>query len=239
MQVTVTFNVTVTYWSLMETILTSLSLGLLATTSPCVLPLYPGFLAYLSGSEQALRGKYSRYFLGFFVLFGVLTMMLILGAIIALLSISVGRALSILIPLADAIIILFGVMLLLDINPFKKLPQIQAPLISHPFVNAFVYGLLYGPIALPCSGPLVVSIFALSLTLGDALSTLNVFFWFGMGFGIPLLVLSFLSGAAQRWITRQFALHSRLINILSGLLLLAVGIYDLVLNWPLISAYFA
>jgi cytochrome c-type biogenesis protein len=199
----------------METILTSLSLGLLATTSPCVLPLYPGFLAYLSGGAQNLQGKYSRYFLGVFVLFGVLTMMLILGAVIALLSVSVGRALSIVIPLADAIIILFGVMLLFDINPFKKLPQIQAPLLSHPFVNAFVYGLLYGPIALPCSGPLVVSIFALSLTLGDALGTLNVFFWFGMGFGIPLLVLSFLSGAAQRWITRQFALHSRLINVLS------------------------
>jgi hypothetical protein len=42
----------------------------------------------------------------------------------------------------------------------------------------------------------VVSIFALSLTVVDALRKLNVFFWFGVGFGIPLLVLSFLSGAA-------------------------------------------
>jgi len=104
-------------------------------------------------------------------------------------------------PIADLIIILFGVMLLFNINPFKKLPQVRVPLLSHPFANAFVYGLLYGPIALPCSGPLVVSIFALSLTVADALSKLNVFFWFGMGFGIPLLALSFLSGVAQRWIT--------------------------------------
>lgn len=222
----------------METILTSLSIGLLATTSPCVLPLYPGFLAYLSAGQENLHGKYARYFLGFFVLFGVLTMMLALGGVIALLSISVGRALSVVIPIADLIIILFGVMLLFNINPFKKLPQIQIPLLSHPFANAFVYGLLYGPIALPCSGPLVVSIFALSLTIGDALGMLNVFFWFGMGFGIPLLVLSFLSGAAQRWITRMFATHSRLINVLSGLLLLGVGIYDLVLNWGLIRSYF-
>ena len=222
----------------METILTSLSIGLLATTSPCVLPLYPGFLAYLSAGQENLHGKYTRYFLGFFVLFGVLTMMLALGGVIALLSISVGRALSVVIPIADLTIILFGVMLLFNINPFKKFPQIQIPLLSHPFANAFVYGLLYGPIALPCSGPLVVSIFALSLTIGDALGMLNVFFWFGMGFGIPLLVLSFLSGAAQRWITRMFATHSRLINVLSGLLLLGVGIYDLVLNWGLIRPYF-
>ena len=154
----------------METIITSLTIGLLATTSPCVLPLYPGFLAYISGGQDGLQGKSSRYFLGFFVLAGVLTMMLV--------SISVGKALSFIIPIADAIIIIFGIMLLFNVNPFKKLPQVQVPFLSHPFVNAFVYGMLYGPIALPCSGPLVVSIFALSLTVVDALGKLNVFFWF-------------------------------------------------------------
>jgi cytochrome c-type biogenesis protein len=222
----------------METIFTSLSLGLLATTSPCVLPLYPGFLAYISGGQEGMQNKTGKYFLGFFVLAGVLTMMLALGGIIALLSVSIGRALSIIIPIADAIIILFGILLLLNINPFKSLPQIQVPVLSHPFVNAFIYGLLYGPIALPCSGPLVVSIFALSLTASQAISQLSVFFWFGMGFGIPLLLLSFLSGAAQRWITRQFAMRARLINVVSGLLLVGVGLYDLSANWPLLQAYF-
>jgi cytochrome c-type biogenesis protein len=222
----------------MDVIFTSLTLGLLATTSPCVLPLYPGFLAYISGGQAGLGGKVGRYLLGFFVLAGVLVMMLALGGIIALLSVSVGQALSIVIPLADLVIILLGVLLLLDINPFKTLPQIQVPVISHPFVNAFVYGLLYGPITLPCSGPLVVGIFALSLTAAEVFSKLNIFFWFGMGFGIPLLALSFLSGAAQRWIARQFAQRARLINLISGLLLLAVGFYDLASNWELIQAFF-
>ncbi len=221
----------------METILTSIFLGLLATTSPCVLPLYPGFLAYISGGQEGLQNKGSRYFLGFFVLAGVLTMMLALGGVIALLSISVGRALSVVIPLADVTIILLGILLLLNINPFKRLPQVRVPVLSHPFVNAFLYGLLYGPIALPCSGPLVVSVFALSLTAAEALSKLTIFFWFGIGFGIPLLLLSFLSGAAQRWITRQFARHARLINVLSGALLLVVGIYDFSANWSTLQLY--
>ena len=221
----------------MDAIFTSLTLGLLATTSPCVLPLYPGFLAYISGGQEGLQGKTGRYLLGFLVLAGVLTMMLVLGGIIALLSISVGQALSVVIPFADLIIILLGMLLLLNINPFKTLPQIQVPVLSHPFVNAFVYGLLYGPIALPCSGPLVVSIFALSLTAGEFFSKLNIFFWFGMGFGIPLLLLSFFSGAAQRWITRQFAQRAQLINFVSGLLLVSVGIYDLISNWELISTF--
>lgn len=221
-----------------ETILTSLSLGIAATASPCVLPLYPGFLAYISGGQEGIGSRPGRYLLGFFVLTGVLSMMLALGGLIALLSLSVGRALSVIIPIADITIIFLGVLLLLNINPFKALPQIQVPVLSHPFANAFLYGLLYGPIALPCSGPLVVSVFALSLTVGEVLSKLNVFFWFGLGFGLPLLALSFLSGTAQRWITRQFARRARLLNSMSGLLLIGVGIYDLVSNWDLIRLFF-
>lgn len=224
----------------METILTSLSIGLLATTSPCVLPLYPGYLAYLSGGQESLnRRAYGRYFLGFFVLAGVLVMMLALGLVIALLSFSIGGALSVIIPVADLLIIALGVSLLLNRNPFKRLPQLQIPVLSHPFINAFVYGLLYGPIALPCSGPLVVGIFALSLTAGDALGHLAIFLWFGLGFGLPLLLLSFLSGANQRWITRLFARHSRLVNTIGGLLLVGIGLYDLWANWETIVLYFS
>ena len=72
-----------------KTIITSLTIGLLATISPCVLPLYPGYLAYISSGQAGVQGKSSRYFLGFFVLAGVLTMMLALGGIIALLSVSI------------------------------------------------------------------------------------------------------------------------------------------------------
>jgi cytochrome c-type biogenesis protein len=222
---------------IIDNILTSLSLGLLATASPCVLPLYPGFLAYLSGGQKSLAYRKGRYFLGLLVLAGVLTMMLALGLLIALLSVSIGRMLAYVIPFSDLVILAFGVLLLLNVNLFSRLPQIQVPLLANPYINAYLYGLLYGPIALPCSGALVVSIFALSLTVGEALTKLAIFLWFGLGFGLPLLALSFLSGAAQRWITRQFARHTRLINLASGLLLVAVAVYDLAQNWDLILAY--
>jgi cytochrome c-type biogenesis protein len=216
-----------------DSIFTSIFLGILATGSPCVLPLYPGFLAYLSGGQQALSGR-GRYLLGFFVLAGVLVMMLALGGLIALLSVSIGSALSVAIPLADVLIVSLGVMLILDRNPFKSLPQIKVPVLSHPYVNAFIYGLLYGPIALPCSGPLVVGIFALSFTAEEVLGKMAVFLWFGLGFGLPLLLLSFLAGASQRWITRQFAVHSRAINLVGGFLLVGIGIYDFISNWDMV-----
>jgi cytochrome c-type biogenesis protein len=214
--------------------ITSMLLGLLTTTSPCVLPLYPGFLAYLSGQNEL--GRY-KHFLGLFVLAGVLTMMLALGALIALLAIPVGNVLVYLLPLADLLIFLLGVLLLFDYNPFKTLPRIQAPVLRHPYGNAYVYGLLYGPIALPCSGPMVVSIFALSFTLGEAFNQLWAFLWFGLGLGIPLLILSFFSVVLQRRLTLLFARHSRTINLIGGVLLIGVALYDLGKNWELLQLF--
>ncbi len=214
---------------------TSLLLGLLATTSPCILPLYPGFLAYLSNQNELGRQK---YFLGLFVLAGVLTMMLALGGLIALLAVPIGSILLYIIPLADLLILLLGILLLLDYNPFKTLPQIQLPVFRHPYSNAYVYGLLYGPIALPCSGPMVVSIFALSFTVGEAFSQLWTFLWFGLGLGIPLLVLSFLSAALQRRLTTLFARYSRIVNFIGGVILIGVALYDLTKNWELLKLFF-
>jgi len=215
--------------------LTSLLLGLLTTTSPCILPLYPGFLAYLGGQSEMGRRK---YFLGLFVLLGVLTMMLLLGGLIALLAVPVGSVLVYILPLADILILILGVLLLLNQNPFKTLPQIQLPVLRHPYINAYVYGLLYGPIALPCSGPMVVSIFALSFTVGEAFSQLWIFLWFGLGLGIPLLIISFLSAALQRQLTTLFARHSHAVNFVGGLLLIGVAIYDLIKNWELLRLFF-
>ena len=213
---------------------TSLLLGLLATTSPCILPLYPGFLAYLSNQNDIGRQK---YFLGLFVLLGVLSMMLALGGLIAMLAVPIGRILLYIIPLADLLILILGILLLLDRNPFKTLPQIQLPVFRNPLGNAYAYGLLYGPIALPCSGPLVVSIFALSFTAAEAFSQLWTFLWFGLGLGMPLLILSFLSAALQRRLTTLFALYSRTVNFIGGLLLIGVALYDLNKNWELLKLF--
>lgn len=178
-----------------------------------------------------------RYWLGFFVLAGVLSMMLALGGLIALLAVPVGSVLVYIIPFVDLLILIMGILLLTNHNPFKILPQIQLKSLSRPYLNAFAYGLLYGPITFPCSGPLVVGIFALSLTAGEALSQLWVFFWFGLGLGLPLLILSFLSVALQRQLATLFARHSRAINVLSGLILIGVAIYDLSKNWEFVRLF--
>jgi cytochrome c-type biogenesis protein len=217
-------------WNYMEAEFTSFVIGLLNAASPCILPLYPGFLAYLSGGQVQRLGR-TRIFIGFFILLGVLSMMLLLGGVIALASVAIGKVLTLVIPLASAVLICLGILLLANINVFSRMPLVQVTLVERPFASAFIYGLLYGPLALPCSGALVVSIFTLSLTIGDAIGKLFIFLWFGLGIGLPLLIMSLLAAGAQRWITHGLARYSGWMNRIAGILLVGVGLYNFVINW--------
>lgn len=217
----------------MPEVLTAFGIGLLAANSPCVLPLYPGFLALLSGMSAA--GRRPLPLLGGLVLSGVLTMMLALGAAAVGLGIPLANTLSVFLPLADAILIVLGILLILGRNPFQSLPQLRVPALAGPYGNAFVYGLLYGPLVLPCSGPLAVSVFALSFSAQEVLSRLGVFLSFGLGFGLPLLILSLLSAVTQRRITNLLVRNAYFLNKGGGMLLILLAIYHLVSNWSFIQ----
>jgi len=62
---------------------------------------------------------------------------------------------------------------------------------------------------------------------------------FGLGFSLPLFVLSLLSGSLQHQLTTLFARHSRVINIFGGLLLIGVAIYDLSKNWDMLQLFYS
>jgi len=201
-------------------------LGLAATTSPCVLPLYPGFLAYLAANAGQLSGRRSTGGLGLFVLAGVLTMMIALGLLIVALQMAVGRVIVFITPLAGLLIVALGVLMLLDVNVFARIPQVRVPALGSPLARAYVYGLLYGPIAFPCSGPFLVTAIALSID-----NVLLDFLAFGLGFGVPLLVLSLLAQSQQRQITRLLSRHSRVFNLAAGLILVVLGAMTIIDNW--------
>jgi cytochrome c-type biogenesis protein len=223
-----------------EQLATSFGLGLVATASPCVLPLYPGYLAYLGtlGGEQRAGGHPLLYAL--LVIAGVLSMMIALGLVMATLQVATGQVLRYLVPLADAVLVLMGLLLLLGRNPFARLSLGHgAPTVRRPALAAFVYGLLYGPLVLPCSAPVVVALFALSLTPGDFLDSLALFLAFGLGFGVPLLALGALGGLRARAVVDAVLRYEPLILRAAGLVLVVVGVADFANNWPTIQLYWA
>jgi cytochrome c-type biogenesis protein len=208
--------------------LTAFSLGNAAIlTNACLLPLYPGLLAFLAGNAKEKRA--STIFLGVLVLAGILSMMLLIGLLLHLLQASFGNVLSFLLPIIYGVVIVMGVLMLTDNNPFTKLSTVQAPILKNTHATAYVYGLLFGPMTLPCVGPLITSAFAIGASqgTGELIDGILFFLFFGLGFGWPLAVLPVVALPAQRRLVGWLTQNHTLLNRASGILLVAVGVFGI------------
>lgn len=212
--------------------------GVLSAASPCLLPLYPAFIAYLGSNAESLEGRRATGLLGLLVLAGVLTTMTAVGVALAIIAIPTSRLLAYATPIIDGLLIVLGVLLLAGRNPFERLPGMRVPVVANPFRQAYVYGLMLGPIALPCAGPFLVSLLGISLGVPDAVGKVGTFLLFGFGFGLPLVVLSLLTGVRSREVVRWIVAHHRAVEVLAGLLLIAVAVLDLVDKWDNIRFVF-
>lgn len=219
----------------MGELLGAVALGVGATVTPCILPLYPSFLAFLTGSR---RRRVPPVAAAALVWAGVVVGMVLIGAAFAVLSVSLSRFIGIILPIADALLILLGAMLLLGRNPFASLPQLSPAALGRggPAFGAFAYGLLFAPIALPCSGPFLVGIFAFSLTIADVADQLAFFLAFGVGFGLPLFVLGLVGQVRGRELAGALVRWERGLQVAIGLALVAIGIWDLLQNLPALLA---
>jgi len=192
----------------------------------CLLPLYPGLIAFLAGNAGSERSRRATGWLGLLVLAGILTMMLLIGLALSLARASFGGLLAYLLPILYILVIVFGVFMLLGRNPFARLQTVQAPALGSPYASAYVYGLLFGPMTLPCTGPLITSAFLLGASSSRALADgLAYFLGFGLGFGWPLVILPLIALPAQRrlvgWVARRYLAFARA----SGVLLVGVGVF--------------
>lgn len=203
--------------------LEAFSLGSAAIlTNACVLPLYPGLIAFMAGNT-ARRGS---GWLGALVLLGILTSMVVIGLALTLVQQSFGMLLPTLLPLIYAVVIVMGVLLLLDRSPFARLAAAQAPVLRSPYATAYVYGVLLGPMTLPCTGPIITSAFVLGASDSRLLvDGLVYFLFFGLGFGWPLVLLPLIALPVQRRLVGWLARNKRTLNRASGVLLVAVGLF--------------
>lgn len=197
-------------------------------TNVCVLPLYPGLVAYLAGNAQNERARRATKWLGILVLAGVMTLMIIVGGILYFLQQSFGAILPLLLPIIYGVVILMGALMLTGRNPFSRLATVQVPILQNPYIGAYVYGLMLGPMTLPCAGPIVVSAFLLGAgSFAGLADGLAYFIAFGIGFGWPLVVIPLLAAPFQRQLTGWTTRNYKLLTQASGVLLVAIGLFGL------------
>ncbi|MCW2830254.1 MAG: cytochrome biosis protein ResC [Aeromicrobium sp.] len=199
--------------------------GLVSFFSPCVLPLLPGYLSYVTGVgvqdlDTARRGRLllgsSLFVLGFTVVF------VAGGALFGSVGqelIEYQRAISIVL---GVIVILLGIVFMGFIPFFQREVKIHAV----PAVGlgvAPLLGALFGLGWIPCISPTLGTVLTLANTEGTAARGALLSFTYCLGLGIPFVVAALTFGRFMRALT-WFKRHQRAISIAGGLLLVAVGV---------------
>ena len=221
--------------------------GILSFVSPCVLPLVPGYLSFISG--MSLEGAHTgtalpegttrRVFLASiaFVL-GFSTVFVALGASASSIGALVNDKLWILTKIAGVAVILFGLhtMGLLKINALYRQAQIdvkQKP--AGPF-GAFVVGLAFAFGWTPCIGPILGSILALAAREGTVAHGATLLAVYSLGLGVPFLATSL---AVDRFFAafKHVRKYYRLIEVVAGLLMVVIGILLVTDRFSLIARY--
>lgn len=192
----------------------------------CMLPLYPGLLALLA--DRATDAKPQRW-IGALVLAGILVVMISIGGGLYVLNSTASDVIPLVLPALYGVVIVLGAFMIAGKNPFMKLSGGSVPILKSSSGTAFVYGMMLGPLTLPCTGPLIISAFVLGgVGGGGALAeSLAYFTAFGVGFGWPLVLLPLVAAPFQRRFTRTLANRHQLIGVVSGVLLIGVAVFGL------------
>ncbi|WP_276270531.1 cytochrome c biogenesis protein CcdA [Haloarcula litorea] len=196
-------------------------------TAVCVLPLYPGFLAYLSNRTN--EGRLSIGVLGGLVAAGVLASMLGLGLVFTtLLQTSLTDVVGVVSPAAFALLGAASLLLLADVEFGRFVPSVEPPQTNHPVASAFGYGAFFGAIVVPCNPGFVAVFLARSFLFTDPVGSLANFLAFGGGIAAPLVTLALVSDRWQSRVLGALTRHRSLVNRATGAVMLAVSVYYLV-----------
>ena len=233
------------------TILIALVAGLGSFVAPCILPMIPAFLAYISGTTLTELGSKNGTVLSinrlnivfntiFFVL-GFSVVFSTLGVLInSVLSNSANEVIENLSMIGGVIIITFGIFLLLStkiraLNIEKKfLPKNTKS--SYPM--SFVFGLAFAVGWTPCVGPILGTILTLAATTPSI--SFSLLLAYSLGLGIPFILMGIFFSRATR-IIRSMTKHLKYYNVVLGAFIIVLGVLVFtnqlayIANFPLLN----
>lgn len=202
--------------------------GVVSFASPCVLPLVPGFLGYVTGLTDEQRK--TRLVTGAFLF--------VLGFSVVL--VSVAAAYSWVVNLRylhqDAMIRISGVIvILLALVYLGFIGQRGIPVRWKPsagLVGAPLLGAVFGLSASPCVGPVYGAILNLANPIGESGESRGVTLaaFYCLGLGIPFLLIAAGWSRAETW-SRWLRDHHRPIQLVGGILMLVVGLIMVSGQW--------
>lgn len=193
--------------------------GIISFISPCMLPMLPLYISYFAGNADKKHKVLVRAFsfvLGFTVVFTLLG--LFAGTLGALLT----KYQTVVNIVSGIIVIMFGLSYLdvIKIKFFKGMTKARQ--INNAF-SAFIFGVIYSVSLTPCVGAFFGSALMMASSSGDSAKGTLLLLVYSLGLGVPFLISAVLIDK----LNTAFAFikkHYKVINLVSGIFLIIVGV---------------
>ena len=233
------------------TILIAFTAGLGSFIAPCILPMIPAFLAYISGTtlteiknDQKTNLQINKiniiintifFVLGFSIVFSTL------GVLInSVLSENINQFTDSLNVVAGIIIIIFGVFLILSgkINSLNKEKKFHIKNFKSSYPMSFVFGLAFAIGWTPCVGPILGTILTLAATTPSI--SFSLLLAYSVGLGIPFILMGVFFSKSTKIIS-SMTKHLKYYNIVLGGFIILLGILIFtnqlayIANFPLLN----
>ncbi len=221
--------------------LSAFAAGLLSFASPCVLPLIPVYLSFISG--ESVRGKETDsgkkmvlfyrtllFVAGFSIVFVLLAV--IFGGGMRFLGSSAHTWIS---RVSGLLVILLGINIMFDLIPvLRREVRIQA---STHRATPLLLGMAFGAGWTPCIGPILSTILLFAGQAGEVPRAALLLTMYSAGFGLPFIIASLFFDRMQplfSWLKR----HGSAVKIVSGVLLISFGLVMLAGNLTQVTVFF-
>ncbi|MBM7553954.1 cytochrome c biogenesis CcdA family protein [Thalassobacillus pellis] len=202
--------------------------GILSFISPCVYPLYPSYLSFITGisvgelsnkSKQPRQVKQKLMLHTLFFVLGLSIVFFILGSAFTFIGDVFTRYQNIIRMIGAVFIIGMGFFLMGIFQPISMIKERRLKLVKKPagYLGSFLVGVFFAAGWTPCIGPMLTAVLTLSASNPD--QGLIYTLAYTLGFAIPFLVMSFFLGKA-RWILK----YSDKIMKISGGVMVMVGL---------------
>ena len=197
--------------------------GIASFISPCVLPLVPIYISYFAGQDPKKNKAITNsiaFVIGYSIVFAILAVLANRFGMVL-----VGLTKTIKIVLGSVVIVLgLNYMDVLKINIFGNSKRLQMNMKNLNFIKSLMFGTLFSVSITPCVGTFLTSALVLIATKTELLKGIILIFLYCLGLGIPFIVSAIFIDRLKRvfdFIKKNY----RIIKIVSGLILIIMGIY--------------
>lgn len=226
------FTATILDGSLLLAMAVAAAAGIVAFVSPCVLPVVPGYLGYVSGiaGQREAGERTGRLAAGAFLfVLGFAVIFMVMGGFVGALGYTLQAYSTWINRIAGAIVILMG---LLFIGLFPRLSG-EKRIAKRPDAGLWgapLMGMIFGFSWTPCIGPTFAAVTSLALDGGSATRGALLALAYSLGLGLPFIAFALLFDRALTW-SAWLKRHRTTVTVLGGVLLIVIGTLLMTGQW--------